>query len=314
MATEITTTSWSGFYDNETLVNSTNWSKYFGALNRNGTNFSAQSSGEYFGGFQPKMQNDGSIQISTPGYAFFNTTGIYQDYASITLSALGGGDIARLVYFKNDGNTVKIYEEKNISSTVDGAKSLLYHYYQSIISSYTNYGMPIFYQIQDIVFDLRRFAVNSPNPSAGNNQNYTYSSSASPTLKDRVMGMMAGIDTYSNAYLQAYGGFGYNLTIPSGCIASNQDIYMTPGCSNEPTRITITNQKSSAVTVRLWKYFPFLGLIDIDYAMVSDWTSGTHIYSKSLAAGDTMALILIPMTMIADSVVGVKFTYAVISA
>ena len=315
-ATDIATTTWSGFFDNTTLVNELNWQKYFGNLVKNGTDrplplLNNIDRSSYEGGFQPHMQSDKSITVDN-GSAFYNSIGIYQQYSysPITFSALGVNDVDRLAYLKIDGTAVKIRELKNLYPDSATALANLYSFYADHMVD----GVPIFYQIGNNVYDLRRFVSPPINPSEYaryQSFNCIYSSSATPIITSRYIGGMAGYSSNSNVYLQAYGGFGYNLTISSGCIASNLDIFQTPGCSNEPTRITITNNKSSDININLSRSY---GAVVLDYVWAREWTGSTYYYTKTLTAGESVTFILTPVQSIANPYDGVKFTYAISSA
>jgi len=87
-ATDIATTTWSGFFDNTTLVNELNWQKYFGNLVKNGTDrplplLNNIDRSSYEGGFQPHMQSDKSITalLFIILSAYINNTVILQSHS-----------------------------------------------------------------------------------------------------------------------------------------------------------------------------------------------------------------------------------------
>ena len=177
-ATDIATTTWSGFFDNTTLVNELNWQKYFRSLVKNGTDRpepfrNSNNYSTYSGGFQPHMQSDKSITVDN-GSAFYNSIGIYQEYSNppITFSALGVNDVDRLAYLKIDGTAVKIIELKNLYPDTATALANLYKFYIDPTALNMIQGVPIFYQIGDNVYDLRRFVNFQPNPSEKSSYQY----------------------------------------------------------------------------------------------------------------------------------------------
>ena len=278
--TEISTASWSGFYDNDPWLNEENWKKFFGPKIPSGTPHPEMVENEWNGALQPHVYHDGQV-VFDPGVIFVNGYAVEFD-TQITTTLADGDHKFFFVRLNPETHAAKIMAKDITDAETEVPKAFKDPSWQCQDEN----DVPLLYADRTVspsnvhAFDLRRFVSTN-----GNRIVYITMASDAPIDNSCRYGYAYDSDA-SFSRLYPFGGAVYKIDIAAENTGTNLYIAPTAVPSIEPIVITVTNQKSADFVVALTSDTSSRNR----FLWASDWSSNT----KTIAAGESLTFILVP--------------------
>ena len=281
---ELATASWSGFYDNDPWLNQENWQRYFANTVVDGTPSSDIYNGNWRGNLAPYLDNNGNLIIDS-GICF--AKGIAARFASSTNVGNSTEDtIFVSVIVDPETRTAKMMSYNVGSSAVTQLLTNPRYFCQS------DYEIPICYRDAGRVIDLRHFATDRNSRSNAGLESIIFQASASPAVTQYPFGKAYGFEGNRNAFIRAYLGRTYTVTMESGASIDTLRIMPIPVCSSEPVTFTVYNNTANAVIIVL---STDNGYYRNEYVWSTSWTAEINLdVKKTLASNSSMTFVLTP--------------------
>ena len=280
---ELATASWSGFYDNDPWLNQENWQRYFANTVVDGTPSSDIYNGNWRGNLAPYLDNNGNLIIDS-GICF--AKGIAARFASSTNVGNSTEDtIFVSVIVDPETRTAKMMSYNVGSSAVTQLLTNPRYFCQS------DYEIPICYRDAGRVIDLRHFATDRNSRSNAGLESIIFQASASPAVTQYPFGKAYGFEGNRNAFIRAYLGRTYTVTMESGASIDTLRIMPIPVCSSEPVTFTINNNTANDVVIILGTDN---GYYLNEWVWSTSWTADFPDLKKTLASNSSMTFVLTP--------------------
>ena len=280
---ELATASWSGFYDNDPWLNQENWQRYFANTVVDGTPSSDIYNGNWRGNLAPYLDNNGNLIIDS-GICF--AKGIAARFASSTNVGNSTEDtIFVSVIVDPETRTAKMMSYNVGSSAVTQLLTNPRYFCQS------DYEIPICYRDSGRVIDLRHFATDRNSRSNAGLESIVFQTSTSPAVTQYPFGKAYGFEGTRNAFIRAYLGRTYTVTMESGASIDTLRIMPIPVCSSEPATFTINNNTANDVVIILGTDN---GYYLNEWVWSTSWTADLPDLKKTLASNSSMTFVLTP--------------------